>query len=82
MLQDEPHLPTGRGVLYLTNIHRLYPREKSKKTKKPAQVELASLEELILGPKPIDPTESKARAETLRERIARHGKIFVLNDEA
>ncbi|MEN2993684.1 MAG: DEAD/DEAH box helicase family protein [Bacteroidia bacterium] len=82
VLQDEPHIPTGRGLLYLTNIHRLYPREKAKKAKEPSRVELLSVEELILGPKPLDPTESKARAETLRERIARHGKLFVLNDEA
>ncbi len=62
------------GVIYLTNIHRLYDPSK-RKGKKDAEYHT------FMGP-----SVSKASAldvgEALRERIAAHRSIMVLNDEA
>lgn len=62
------------GVIYLTNIHRLYDPSK-RKGKKDAEYHT------FMGP-----SVSKASAldvgEALRERIAAHRAIMVLNDEA
>jgi type III restriction enzyme len=62
------------GVIYLTNIHRLYDPSK-RKGKKDAEYQP------FMGP-----SVSKASAldvgEALRERIAAHKSIIVLNDEA
>lgn len=72
MLQDELTPETTRGVLYLTNIHRLYEARKAK-----PQNPVAAL----VGPtvkKDID----SVSAEELFERIASHERLLVVNDEA
>ena len=72
VLQDEAGGVSTGGVLYLTNIHQLYPsRRKSADEDAPAWA---------------GPSVSKASAldtsEELRGRIAAHGDLMVLNDEA
>ena len=73
VLQDEASGAATGGVLYLTNIHRLYDVSK-RRTKEP---------EIYPW---IGPTVSKAKAldtgEALRERITSHQRVMVLNDEA
>lgn len=74
VLQDEASGAVTGGVVYLTNIHRLYdiPKRKSKK-----EEETYSF---------MGPSVSKARAldtgAALRDRITSHKRIMVLNDEA
>ncbi len=73
ILQEEAGGATTAGALYLTNIHRLYERERNGAAK--------------AEPPPwAGPAVSKAQAlkvgEALRERIASHPRILVLNDEA
>ena len=74
VLQDEASGAATGGVLYLTNIHRLYDISKRKK-KKDAETYAW-----------MGPTVSKATAldtgAALRERITGHRRIMVLNDEA
>lgn len=74
ILQDEAGGGSARGTLYLTNIHRLYPREKATAAREDD------------GPPWAGPTVSKAQAlkvgEALRARIAAHPSLMVLNDEA
>jgi type III restriction enzyme len=73
VLQDEASGATTGGVLYLTNIHRLFDKEKRKKS----------------GGDTYDwmgPAVSKAKAldtgAELRDRITAHARLMVLNDEA
>ena len=61
----------GQGVLYLTNIHKLYPKSKKK----------ASRYYSFMGPS-VTPTGSLDLAEELRKRIAKEPRLMVLNDEA
>lgn len=73
VLQDEASGATTGGVLYLTNIHRLYDPAK-KKRKESETYDWAG------------PAVSKAKAldtgAALRERITSHQKLLVINDEA
>lgn len=72
VLQDEAGGVSTGGVLYLTNIHQLYPKRKNKKDEE--------------APSWAGPTVSKTTAldtaADLRERIGRHGDLMILNDEA
>ena len=61
----------GGGVLYLTNIHKLYPKSQRR------QGQYYS----FMGP-PVPLTDSIDLAEELRERIAEEPRLMVLNDEA
>ena len=73
VLQDEASGAATGGVLYLTNIHRLYDLKKRR----------GGGEELQPW---AGPAVSKSKAldtgEALRERITTHKRLMVLNDEA
>jgi len=71
-LQDEAAPPTATGMLYLTNIHRLY-------EEKPA--EPANPVEALLPPR-VNRDLRAGSAEGLIERVARHDDLMVINDEA
>ncbi len=75
VLQDEPGGAATTGVIYLTNIHRLYPSRDKQGDE--AEDDFSSL----FGPKVV-----RGRAldtgEDLRRRIAAHPQLMVLNDEA
>lgn len=72
VLQDEAGGATAGGVLYLTNVHRLFD----------ARSENSSDDEFAwAGPK-ISKAKALETASELRKRIAAHGRIMVLNDEA
>jgi len=77
LLQDDPAPVTGRGVLYLTNVQRLYeppaPRGKNKAAPNPV--------EAMLGPR-VNRDVDASSAEELFDRIATWGRVMVLNDEA
>lgn len=72
VLQDSASGATTGGVIYLTNIHRLY--DKSKRKKEAETYAWAG------------PSVSKAKAldvgAELRDRITAHRRVMVLNDEA
>ncbi|MGE0175296.1 MAG: DEAD/DEAH box helicase [Oligoflexales bacterium] len=74
VLQDEASGASTGGVLYLTNIHRLYDPEKRAKNRNEEMYDW------------MGPAVSKAKAldmgQALRERITGHNKIMVINDEA
>jgi type III restriction enzyme len=72
ILQDELTPETTRGVLYLTNIHRLYEERRG-----PAQNPVAAL----VGPA-VNKDIDAASGEELFERIASHERLLVVNDEA
>ncbi len=73
VLQSEASGAATGGVIYLTNIHRLYDPKK----RGPREAETYPW---------VGPTVSKAKAldtgEQLRERIISHRRLMVLNDEA
>lgn len=73
VLQDEASGAATGGVIYLTNIHRLYDPKKRKKSSTQTYSWMG-------------PAVSKASAldtgAALRERITSHKRIMVLNDEA
>ena len=69
VLQDESGGGAGRGALFLTNIHRLHPKPD------------ADEPERIGGPR-IVKAKALANARALRDRIAAHGRIMIVNDEA
>jgi type III restriction enzyme len=73
VLQDESSGSATGGVLYLTNIHRLYDPNK-KRTREPEMYDF------------VGPSVSKSKAldtgAELRDRITSHQKILLLNDEA
>lgn len=73
VLQDEASGATTGGVLYLTNIHRLYEYKKKKK----GEAETYDW----AGPAVSKSTALDTGAE-LRERIMSHDRVMVLNDEA
>jgi type III restriction enzyme len=73
VLQDEASGAATGGVLYLTNIHRLYDPSK-KRTREPETYDW------------VGPSVSKSKAldtgEELRDRITSHRRVMLLNDEA
>ena len=76
LLQDDPAPVTSRGVLFLTNIQRLYePRATGNGKTSPNPVEA------MLGPR-VNLSASASSAEALFERVAARGRVMVLNDEA
>ncbi|GIV19493.1 MAG: type III restriction endonuclease subunit R [Armatimonadota bacterium] len=75
VLQDEPGGTTTTGTVYLTNIHRLYPRENQKTAKG------EDFAERLFGP-PVVRGRALDTGEGLRERITAHPRLMVLNDEA
>ncbi len=75
VLQDEPGGMLGQGVIYLTNIHRLYPDPDARGGRK------ADEAALIFGP-PVARSQALEVGEALRARIAAHPSLMVLNDEA
>ncbi len=75
LLQDDPAPVTGRGVLYLTNVQRLYDASANKSKAAPNPVAA------MVGP-PVNPAAATANSEPLFERIARRQRVMVLNDEA
>lgn len=76
LLQDDSAPVTSRGVLYLTNVQRLYePPASGKRNAAPNPIEA------MLGPRVnVNPVGSSA--EELFERVAARGRVMVLNDEA
>ena len=74
VLQDEASGASTGGTLYLTNIHRLYDKQKRKKKKDTETYDW------------MGPTVSKAKAldtgAALRDRVTSHNRVMVLNDEA
>jgi len=76
LLQDEPAPVTTRGVLFLTNVQRLYePTAKGKAKAAPNPVEA------MLGPR-VNRDVDASSAEDLFDRIAERGRVMVVNDEA
>ena len=74
LLQDDPAPVTSRGVLYLTNIQRLYEPPASGKGKvAPNPVEA------MVGPRV---NVNASSAEELFDRIAARKRLMALNDEA
>ncbi|HEV3001438.1 MAG TPA: DEAD/DEAH box helicase family protein [Solirubrobacteraceae bacterium] len=76
LLQDDPAPVTTRGVLYLTNVQRLYEATSRGKAKAPPNPV-----EAMLGPRVNRDIEASASEELLR-RIATRGRVMVVNDEA
>lgn len=72
VLQDEASGAATGGVLYLTNIHRLYDTAKRRK-----EAETYS----FMGP-PVSKATALDTGAALRDRITAHRRIMVLNDEA
>jgi type III restriction enzyme len=72
-LQDEASPANAGGTIYLTNIHRLY-EPKTRKARAPETYEWA-------GPQVIK-TSAFDTGKELRDRIASHKRLMVLNDEA
>jgi type III restriction enzyme len=72
ILQDELTPETTRGVLYLTNIHRLY-EDRPQKPQNPVAA--------LVGP-PVKKDIDAFSAEELFDRIASHVRLLVINDEA
>lgn len=74
VLQDEVVPVTTPGVLFLTNVQRLYEPSKRKKDTDPNPVEA------MVGPRVVEGGGSSA--EELFRRIAERGRAVVVNDEA
>lgn len=74
VLQEDPGGATTTGAIYLTNIHRLYD---SKANGSSNAVDSNS----IFGPE-VARNRALETGESLRNRIATHPSIMVLNDEA
>ena len=74
MLQDEPSAASTGGTIYLTNIHRLYDPAKRRKSKEAEEYDW-------MGPK-VSKAKALDPSEELRERIAAHRRLMVINDEA
>lgn len=77
LLQDDPAPVTGRGVLYLTNVQRLY----EPKAKRGAGNSAPNPIEAMLGPR-VNRDVDSSSAEQLFDRIAERQRVMVLNDEA
>ena len=73
ILQDQASGAATGGVLYLTNIHRLYDVSK-RRTKEPETYSW-------IWP-PVSKAKTLDTGEALRERITSHHRVLVLNDEA
>jgi type III restriction enzyme len=77
ILQDELAPTTSRGVLYLTNVQRLYEGSTTRGSTAPNPVEA------MVGPRVNrDLDGSSGGAEQLLDRIASAGRVVVVNDEA
>jgi type III restriction enzyme len=77
LLQDDPAPVTSRGVLYLTNVQRLYEPAATRTSKnEPNPVEA------MLGPRVNVNAATMSSSEELFDRIASRGRVMVLNDEA
>ncbi len=74
VLQDEASGAATGGVLYLTNIHRLYDSSKRKGKKEEETYP-------FMGP-PVSKARALDTGAALRDRITSHKRILVLNDEA
>ena len=72
VLQDEPMGASAGGILYLTNIHRLFP--KATRSRKAETYNFA-------GP-PVSKATALDTAQELRQRIASHSNLMIMNDEA
>lgn len=75
VLQDDPQPVTSRGVLYLTNIQRLYEPAAKKGAVAPNPVEA------MVGRR-VAANASMSTAEELFDRVAARGRVLVVNDEA
>jgi type III restriction enzyme len=76
LLQDDPAPVTSRGVLYLTNVHRLYEaRSRTGSQGQPNPVEA------MVGPRVNRDVEGSS-GEELLDRVAGHGRVMIVNDEA
>lgn len=73
VLQDEGGISATDGILYLTNIQRLYER-KSRNNNKEESYDW-------FGP-PVSKAKALELGESLRQKITSHKNIMVLNDEA
>jgi len=71
VLQDEAAGAATGGVIYLTNIHRLYEARGSR--------EAEAYD--FMGP-PVSKAKALDTSQALRERITSHPRLMVLNDEA
>jgi type III restriction enzyme len=74
VLQDEPGGASTTGTVYLTNIHRLYESRDNSGGEEEGV-------ESIFGP-PVKRAQALDTSAALRERITRHPRLMVLNDEA
>lgn len=72
-LQDDAGGAATGGVLYLTNIHRLY--DPAVRKKKEAETYAWA------GP-PVSKAKALDTGEALRERVTSHRRVMVMNDEA
>jgi type III restriction enzyme len=72
VLQDEPLGASVGAVLYLTNVHRLYD---------PAKRAADATTYNWIGPA-VSRSNALDAAEALRDRITKHPRILLLNDEA
>lgn len=73
VLQDEASGAATGGVLYLTNIHRLYDKDPNKKK----DADTYS----FMGPA-VSKSKALDTGAALRDRITAHKRLMVLNDEA
>ena len=73
--RDDPVRSSTPGTLYLTNIHQLYDARGARKA---AKGEPEALTAVLGGPRPGALAGTGAG---LRERMAAHGELLVLNDE-
>jgi type III restriction enzyme len=73
-LQDDAGGAATGGVLYLTNIHRLYDPAVRKKKKEAETYAWA-------GP-PVSKAKALDTGEALRQRVTSHRRVMVMNDEA
>lgn len=74
VLQDETGGAATGGVIYLTNIHRLYDQSKRKRKGDADTYD-------FMGPK-VSRAAALDTGEALRDRITSHQRVMVLNDEA
>ncbi len=74
VLQDETGGSSTGGVLYLTNIHRLYDYEKRRNSKDAGTYD-------FMGPA-VSKSKALDTCEQLRRRVTSHARVMVLNDEA
>ena len=73
VLQDEASGSTSGGVLYLTNIHRLFESREGRSK---------DAETFPWAGPAVSKSKSLDAGEELRERITSHKRVLVLNDEA